>query len=105
MVFVNPFGGKRKALKVWETVAAPVLAAAGIQCAVIETLHQGHAQGVIESLSLQQLQHLDGLVAVGGDGLFSELLTGVLKHKHVEAALQLRLAHIPAGSTDAVACT
>jgi hypothetical protein len=29
----------------------------------------------------------------------------VLQHQHVSAALQLRLAHIPAGSTDAVACT
>jgi hypothetical protein len=29
----------------------------------------------------------------------------VLQHTHVAAALQLRLAHIPAGSTDAVACT
>jgi hypothetical protein len=29
----------------------------------------------------------------------------MLQHQHIGAALQLRLAHIPAGSTDAVACT
>jgi ceramide kinase len=56
-------------------------------------------------LGLEQLQLLDGVVAVGGDGMFSELLTGLLQHWHLPAALQLRLAHIPAGSTDAVACT
>jgi ceramide kinase len=60
---------------------------------------------VVGQLSLQQLQQLDGLVAVGGDGLFSELLTALLTHTHLAAALQLRLGHIPAGSTDAVACT
>jgi ceramide kinase len=54
---------------------------------------------------LDQLQDLDGIVAVGGDGLFAELLTAVVQHKHLAAALQLRLGHIPAGSTDAVACT
>lgn len=68
-------------------------------------LVQGHAEVLVGQLSLQQLQQLDGLVAVGGDGLFSELLTAVLTHKHLSAALQLRLGHIPAGSTDAVACT
>jgi ceramide kinase len=66
---------------------------------------QGHAEAAVKALTLEQLQALDGLVAVGGDGLFSELLTAVLTHSHLGAALQLRLGHIPAGSTDAVACT
>lgn len=66
---------------------------------------QGHAEELVRDLSLEQLQELDGIVAVGGDGLFAELLTAVLQHKHLTAALQLRLGHIPAGSTDAVACT
>lgn len=66
---------------------------------------QGHAEEFVRGLSLEQLQQLDGIVAVGGDGLFAELLTAVLQHKQLTAALQLRLGHIPAGSTDAVACT
>lgn len=66
---------------------------------------QGHAEELVRGLDLDQLQQLDGIVAVGGDGLFAELLTAVLQHKHLSAALQLRLGHIPAGSTDAVACT
>eukprot|EP00775_Hariotina_reticulata_P013622 gene13622-13748_t len=105
LVFVNPFGGKRRARQTWQKIAAPVLAAAGVRCQVVETRHQGHAESVLRGLSLEQLQLLDGVVAVGGDGMFSELLTGVLQHQHLAAALQLRLAHIPAGSTDAVACT
>lgn len=105
LVFVNPYGGRQKARVVWKKISAPVFAAACVQCQVIETTCQGHAEGFIKGLSLQQLQQLDGIVAVGGDGMFSELLTGVLQHTHLSAALRLRLAHIPAGSTDAVACT
>jgi hypothetical protein len=40
LVFVNPFGGRRQAPKVWQQVAAPVLAAVGTQCEVVETTYQ-----------------------------------------------------------------
>jgi diacylglycerol kinase family enzyme len=46
---------------------------------------------------------------VGGDGLFQEVLEGVMAvrgsgdARRAAAAAQLRLGHIPAGSTDAVA--
>ena len=76
----------------------------GLCCAGAVSV-QGHAEELVRGLSLEQLQELDGIVAVGGDGLFAELLTAVVQHKHLAAALQLRLGHIPAGSTDAVACT
>lgn len=104
-MFVNPFGGKRQARRTWTKLAEPILSAAGVQCDLVETQHQGHAEELVCGLTLEQLQELDGIVAVGGDGLFAELLTAVLRHKHLTAALQLRLGHIPAGSTDAVACT
>ena len=47
---------------------------------------------------------------VGGDGLFQEVLNGLLvlrREGGPRAAMAegLRLAQIPAGSTDAVACT
>ena len=49
------------------------------------------------------------MVQVGGDGLFQEVLNAVLTVRAraddgpALAAAQLRLGHIPAGSTDAVA--
>lgn len=52
-----------------------------------------------------------GIVAVGGDGVFHEVFNGLLNARasagpELSAALgALRVAHIPAGSTDAVACT
>lgn len=48
---------------------------------------------------------------MGGDGVFHEVFNGMLNARaaagpELQAALmQLRVAHIPAGSTDAVACT
>lgn len=60
-----------------------------------------------------------GIVCVGGDGVFHEVLNGLLAARGRAAAAAadspaaaellellgvLRLAHIPAGSTDAVAC-
>ena len=47
---------------------------------------------------------------MGGDGLFQEALNGLLAlrgggGKAGVAAERLRLGHIPAGSTDAVACS
>ena len=49
-------------------------------------------------------------VQVGGDGLFQEVLNGALAVRAAggaagAAAERLRLGHIPAGSTDAVACS
>lgn len=57
-----------------------------------------------------------GIVCVGGDGIFHEVLNGLLQARAAAAADPgaaelaallggVRLAHIPAGSTDAVACT
>ena len=54
-------------------------------------------------------------MCVGGDGVFHEAINGLLAARVAAAArgaaelrdalCSLRLAHIPAGSTDAVACT
>ncbi len=71
---------------------------------------QGHAQATIAALQPAQLQRLCGIVAVGGDGLFQELMGGLMALKAAggataAAAAALRLGHVPAGSTDAVAYT
>jgi diacylglycerol kinase family enzyme len=69
-------------------------------------------------LTAEQLRTIDGIVCVGGDGIFHETFNGLLEARAAAAAStesgavelaallsSLRLAHIPAGSTDAVACT
>lgn len=84
----------------------------GIECDVRQTTHQRHAEEIVCGLNETQTAELDGIVAVGGDGLFHEVVNGLLALRaardgspHAEVASSLRLGHIPAGSTDTVAYT
>lgn len=61
-------------------------------------------------MSLSDLAAIDGVIAVGGDGLFHEIVNGLIEVRsghddRASAASNIRVGHIPAGSTDAVACT
>ncbi|KAL4458315.1 hypothetical protein ABPG75_013180 [Micractinium tetrahymenae] len=115
LVLLNPNSGHRQGRCVWCRLAAPVFAAAGIKARVWETRRPGHACELVAGLTAQQLQGVDGIVCVGGDGVFHEALNGLMAARGAAAAAgdaelaallgALRLAHIPAGSTDAVACT
>mmetsp|Transcript_33961 Transcript_33961/g.96237 ORF Transcript_33961/g.96237 Transcript_33961/m.96237 type:complete len:636 (+) Transcript_33961:90-1997(+) len=108
-VWINPFGGKRRAVQVWNSLCVPIFESAGVKVNRTLTQWAGHARAEVDGLGLEELLALDGLVVVGGDGLFGEVLNGVLALRssgdgpRAAAAARLRLGHIPAGSTDAVA--
>lgn len=114
MVFVNPFGGKRRALKIYKSKVEPIFRVAGVQVELIVTERANHARDLLQDLNVN-LKHFDGFVCVGGDGMFAELLNGLLVRAQREAdvdfnATESRLVQpqapvgvIPAGSTDAVA--
>ena len=51
---------------------------AGVHCTVVNTERLNHARQVVESLPAEELARFDGIVAVGGDGLFQEALNGLL---------------------------
>ena len=126
---------------------------AEIKCSVLFTERQNHARDMVEALTPDQMREIDGLVAVGGDGLFQarplppapcllplsllpgcpcplppppitvscppfglplpflqEILNGLITVRgkdelHNRFAKRIRLGHIPAGSTDALAFT
>lgn len=139
LVLINPFGGKRKAEEVYTRHVAPVFERAGIKTVVKRTQFGGHARSLLLDMSASELSSFDGVVAVGGDGLFHEVVNGLLSlralavkrtttesggdalgplqtanqtrfspeetQKRAAAALAMRVGHIPAGSTDAVAFT
>lgn len=54
------------------------VASAGIQCTVVSTERYNHARQVVEQLPAEELARFDGVVAIGGDGLFQEALNGLL---------------------------
>ncbi|XP_019746539.1 ceramide kinase isoform X1 [Hippocampus comes] len=111
LVFINPLGGKKKGRHIYDSLAAPLFELAGISCHVIVTERANQAR---DHLLKKDLTGFNGVVCVGGDGMFSEVLHGVIGRTQQEAGLcenepsavlqacPLHIGIIPAGSTDCV---
>ncbi|XP_058873442.1 ceramide kinase-like [Acipenser ruthenus] len=111
LVFINPFGGRQQGREVYRTQIAPLFELAGVRAHVLETERANHARDYILK---KDLTGFDGLVCVGGDGMFSELMHGLIGRTQWEAGISehdpeatlesssLRIGIIPAGSTDCV---
>ncbi|XP_077373867.1 uncharacterized protein LOC144016521 isoform X1 [Festucalex cinctus] len=112
LVYINPYGGKRQAKRVYQHKVAPLFALAGIGAHVIVTEYANHARDHLREEA--ELKKYDGVVCVGGDGMFSELVHGLLwraqkdagvdvnRPEQALAACSLRIGIIPAGSTDCI---
>jgi ceramide kinase len=97
---------------VYEEEVLPLFEEANISINTIYTERANHARDYIKEKSLD---NYDGLISVGGDGMFSELCHSLLLKTAQQAGLNindanihlirpnLRIGVIPAGSTDAVA--
>ncbi|XP_037371042.1 LOW QUALITY PROTEIN: ceramide kinase [Talpa occidentalis] len=111
LVFINPRGGKGRGKRIYERKVAPLFALAAVSTEVIVTDRANHAKEMLDEVSLDSY---DGVVCVGGDGMFSEVLHGLIgrtqrsagvDQNHPRASLvpsPLRIGIIPAGSTDCV---
>jgi ceramide kinase len=109
---VNPYGGKKKGLKIYEKQVKPLFLVAGIEVNVIITQRQNHARDILLNCSLD---NIDGVACVGGDGTFSEIFNGLalraardsgVDYNDPDAELPpplLRVGVIPGGSTDTMA--
>ncbi|KAL5973149.1 hypothetical protein ACLOJK_037176 [Asimina triloba] len=49
---------------------------------VIVTQRAGHAFDVMKSITDKELNSYDGVITVGGDGFFNEVLNGLLSSRH-----------------------
>lgn len=89
----------------------PLFNEANISVTTIRTERANHAK---EYIMTEGLSSYDGIVCVGGDGMFGELCHGLLQRTCEEANVNIndpqfkvirpniRIGIIPAGSTDAV---
>ncbi|KAF8768092.1 Ceramide kinase like protein [Argiope bruennichi] len=110
LVFINPYGGKKKGVKIYEKKVLPLFHLARIQVTSVVTQRPNHAKEMIEDIDTSKF---DGIVCVGGDGMFSEVLNSVLlktqKDKGIDSndvynklkIPKIPLGIIPAGSTNA----
>lgn len=99
-MLINPFSGKKEAKSVWEKVQT-MLKLAKVDYDVIETTHQGHAEEYFQTVPLDLIK--DGIVSVSGDGMFSEIINGILKRKDWVEATKFPLGIIPCGSGNGLA--
>ncbi|XP_030576327.1 ceramide kinase [Archocentrus centrarchus] len=112
LVYINPYGGKRHGKRIYEQKVAPMFRLAGISTSVIVTERANHARDHLKTEA--NLEKYDGVVCVGGDGMFSEVLHGLVARtqndhgvdqNQLDAELvpcSLRIGIIPAGSTDCI---
>lgn len=115
LVFINPFGGKRKAPQIYHRKVEPLLRIARIEPTVILTQRANHARDSLQNLDNPTIKDFHGIICVGGDGMFAELLNGVIIRTQMEQSINFNnpesklsrpfipVGVIPAGSTDAVA--
>ncbi|XP_072311148.1 ceramide kinase [Eucyclogobius newberryi] len=112
LVYINPFGGKKQGKLIYDQKVAPLFHKACILTDVIVTERANQAREHLETDA--DLDKYDGLVCVGGDGMFSEIVHGLVTRTQNDNKVDLddpgaelvptalRIGIIPAGSTDCI---
>lgn len=95
-VVVNPQGGRKRGLRVLESVK-PIFANAGIDLKIHVTQRLGHAADIARSLNKESC---DAICVIGGDGTFHEVVDGLM---HREEPISIPLGIIPAGTGNTIA--
>lgn len=72
---MNPFGGKRRALQIYDSNVKPIFQIAGIDASVVISQRSNQIRDFILT---QSLDNFDGIVCIGGDGTFSEVFNGLI---------------------------
>ncbi|CEF66383.1 Ceramide kinase [Strongyloides ratti] len=118
VIFVNPFGGKGKAKKIYDTKVEPFFKMVGIECNVILTERANHAFDLLQQFGNDPWETMDGVVSVGGDGLFNEVLCSTVMRAQKESGKniadinvdslttpRMRFGIIGAGSANSIVST
>ena len=104
-VIVNPAGGRRRGLALLESARAVWEREFGIEVLVLETQHAGHARQLARET---ELEGVDALCVIGGDGSWHEVCNGYAERAEADAASggaspPTPLGLIPGGSGNSVA--
>lgn len=103
IIVVNPSGGGKEALTLFERVTQPMLKLAGIVSDLFVTQYPKHATAIINKVP--NLRSYDAMVAIGGDGILNEVVNGALTRSDWEEVIKVPLGILPAGSGNGVAAS
>lgn len=99
LFIANPFGGTNKAMATFENIVIPMMKLASQAYDIILTKAVGHATEMGQQLDLQKYK---SCATISGDGVFHELLNGLLTRPDWKVASQLPIGCIGAGSSNAI---
>ncbi|KAI8618529.1 ATP-NAD kinase-like domain-containing protein [Chytriomyces sp. MP71] len=99
LLFVNPFGGVKEAVKIYTSVISPMLDIAGIPHERVDTIEHGHAEKVMKTVELSKYS---AFIAVSGDGVLHEIVNGMLSRPDWRAARTIPVGTVGAGSSNAM---
>ncbi|KAH9525196.1 hypothetical protein Btru_000603 [Bulinus truncatus] len=106
-VVINPIGGEGKGQQIYNESVEPLLRLAGIETFVVMTERSKQALEIGESTDFSRY---DGIVVIGGDGLYQEMIQGLTlkeqkisgknynNHEEELSKLTLPVGIIPAGT-------
>lgn len=95
----NPISGQGRALRVLEQMVLPVLEAANVPHTLVATQHRGHATEYVRDLDIGSTS---GVVVCGGDGMVSEVVTGLMLNRDARAA-DMPVGLVAVGTANAMA--
>jgi len=93
---VNPFGGKKKGLKILDAVL-PIFSSHGVEVEVTKTKHAHHNTELALELDVNKY---DAWCLIGGDGSINEVVTGLLSRQDGK---KIPLGLIPGGTGNSFA--
>lgn len=109
LAFVSPKSGKNRGVKIFRNKVRPIFELAGIKITEMITERERHS---IEYLQKCDLSDFDGIISVGGDGMYSEVMNGLVLRTQKDAGVDhntpdarikpcdIPIGIIPAGSGD-----
>ena len=99
LVIANPYSGSKSGKKALELINK-AFGNAGITSILKETQHAGHAEEIVQSTDLSDV---DMLVSIGGDGTCHEIVNGLLGRQDAESYKHVTISIIPCGTGNTVA--